>query len=69
MSDLVKRHRAAADALRHQLGNASAAQCKFHDDTADELERLRDALERIERVVLGTPDQFKQIATEALRDE
>ena len=32
----------------------------------EKIERLQDALERIERIVLGTPDQFRQIAREAL---
>ena len=83
MSNLVKRHRAAADLFWQQRGNVAAAQCKFHNDTADEIERLT-ALLKEGRNRIGTllaKGGFSEVctekaslewmhkATEALRDE
>ena len=49
MSDFFERHLAAARCYQDGEGTASAALCKFHNDTAAEIERLTARNEHLEK--------------------
>jgi len=71
MNDIVKRLRHMADALENGLFADSFV--SPHREAADEIERLREALERIVNKFDGTQNQayfnLIRIAREALKDE
>ena len=54
MTNLIKRHRAAADSHRRAEGNAHAALCKLHDETANYIEELEEELDRFRNGYKGS---------------
>ena len=51
MSDLIKRHEAAAANHRNRDGNAAAALCKFHMETAQALRELQAENDRLREFI------------------